>query len=265
MHSTACGAARSRKGLRLSDVGSWGEARLRPSRERPILLPFPAGATHSPDGWGQDCAGSPMEEVAKAECVSPGGGGLLSRDLPRGGCSPHTGATPSGTPPPTPPGTHLAMPTPLGTTSIMGLLTKHRARVEPNGPTSLAPQGPVRPRRPAGRCSLVSAGEAAVRRGCGGLQVSGRPERLGAGPGGARAASAHLPVRGRSVQAALGALQTLLLLPLGVWRCRRSITWRSQNPHRAAALRARARRRPAPPALHAGPAAPVACARTTPA
>lgn len=207
-----------------------------------------------------------MEEVAKAECVSPGGGGLEPRPASRGR-PPHTGATPSGTPPPTPPGTHLAMPTPLGTTSIMGLLTQApRPRGSPTAPRASHPRVPLRPRRPAGRCSLVSAGEAAVRRGCGGLQVSGRLERargwgLGGRPappapicrcvvgpqavGAGRAADAAAAAAGRRGAAAAlpGAGEPLGPAP------------RPCAPGLG--------RRPAPPALHAGPAAPVACARTT--
>uniref|UniRef100_A0AC11DL86 Uncharacterized protein n=1 Tax=Ovis aries TaxID=9940 RepID=A0AC11DL86_SHEEP len=78
-------------------------------------------------------------------------------------------------------------------------------------------------------------GEAAVRRGCGGLQAvgAGRAADAAAAAAGRRGAAAALPGAGEP----LGPAPRPCAPGLG--------------------------RRPAPPALHAGPAAPVACARTT--
>lgn len=158
------------------------------------------------------------------------------------------------------------MPTPLRDHKHHGAAhSSTAARVGAQRPHEPRTPGvPLRPRRPAGRCSL-SPQEKRLFGAGGGLQVSGaaRERARGWGLGALRAASAHLPVRGRSAG-------------WGRWaRCRRCCCCR-WAPGAAAALpgagepsalrRGLARlglgRRPAPPALHAGPA-PVACARTT--
>nr|XP_042090163.1 transmembrane protein 191C [Ovis aries] len=155
---------------------------------------------------GQDCAGSLMEEVAKAECVSPGGGGLEPRPASRGR-PPHTGATPSGTPPPDPTRDPPRHANPTGDHKHHGAAHSSTAPAwEPNGPTSLAPQGPA-PSAASGRkvfsCLRRRSGcSARVRRASGG----GAPRRQ-------RPSAGAWSVRRLW---ALGALQTLLLLPLGV-------------------------------------------------
>ncbi|XP_070331826.1 transmembrane protein 191C isoform X2 [Odocoileus virginianus] len=133
--------------------------------------------------------------VLQVRLTAPPGAGL--RGLAHGGggqgglCEPWRGRAgaetcPAGPPPthggghpirdpPTPPGTRLTVPTPLGTTSITGPPTQEPRPLGsfPCGaapPRASRPRVPPRPRRPAGRCSLVSAGQAAVRLGCSGLQ-----------------------------------------------------------------------------------------------
>lgn len=189
----------------------------------------------------------------------------MSRDLPRG-AAPRTRGPPRQGNPPTPPGTHLAMPTPLGTTSIMGLPTPApRPRGSPTAPRASHPRVPLRPRRPAGRCSLVSAGDAAVRRGCGGLQVSGRLERArGWGLGGRPAPPAPI-CRCVVGPQAVGAGRAADAAAAAAGRRGAAAALPGAGEPLGPAPRPRAPglgRRPAPPALHAGPAAPVACGRT---
>ncbi|XP_060256858.1 LOW QUALITY PROTEIN: transmembrane protein 191C [Ovis aries] len=136
---------------------------------------------------GQDCAGSLMEEVAKAECVSPGGGGLEPR--PAAGPPPAHGGHPVRDPPPRP---HQGPTSPCqphwGPQASWGCSLKHRARV--------GAQRPHEPRTPGSRSVRGVRQE--------GVLLSPQEKRLfGAGAAGFRLW-------------ALGALQTLLLLPLGV-------------------------------------------------
>ncbi|XP_073646494.1 transmembrane protein 191C isoform X2 [Tursiops truncatus] len=186
----------------------------------------------SQPGRGQGCAGSLMEEVAKADCVSAGlgGDGLVPGPAP-GATHTHV-TTPSGIFPPSP------RDPPLDT-NLAGRPRlprdgppKDHARIgdpprsatpptERRAPTGSAPPGVSPHRSPARSCTSLPLPR---RSGCSAARArraSGEPAAGAAPESGVRGASgAPPPPVCRCVVVrrlwALGALQTLLLLLLGV-------------------------------------------------